>query len=75
MSDVRQLRQPLRIGTWNVRSLFAMGKLYNAIKEATYINTVYIFLVCQKSDGLDQAKYKRSNIQYCIQGETITPEV
>ena len=25
-------RQPLRIGTWNVRSLYATGKLDNAIK-------------------------------------------
>ena len=31
-------RQPLRIGTWNVRSLYATGKLDNAIKEAKYIN-------------------------------------
>ena len=27
-------RQPLRIGTWNVRTLYATGKLYIAIKEA-----------------------------------------
>ena len=27
-------RQPLRIGTWNVRTLYATGKLDNAIKEA-----------------------------------------
>ena len=26
-------RQPLRIGTWNVRSLYATGKLNNAIKR------------------------------------------
>ena len=31
-------RQPLIIGTWNVRSLYAMGKLVNVIKEATYMN-------------------------------------
>ena len=31
-------RQPLRIGTWNVRSLYATGKLDNAIKEAKYMN-------------------------------------
>ena len=31
-------RQPLRIGTWNVRSLYATGKLDNAIKEAKDIN-------------------------------------
>ena len=31
-------RQPLRIGTWNVRSLYATGKLDNAIKEAKDMN-------------------------------------
>ena len=31
-------RQPLRIGTWNVRSVYATGKLDNAIKEAKYMN-------------------------------------
>ena len=30
--------QPLRIGTWNVRSLYATGKLDNAIKEAKDMN-------------------------------------
>ena len=31
-------RQLLRIGTWNVRSLYATGKLDNATKDAKYIN-------------------------------------
>ena len=37
MTDVGCLktkRQPLRIGTWNVRTLYETGKLDNAIKEA-----------------------------------------
>ena len=32
-------RQPLRIGTWNDRTLYATGKLDNAIKEAKYMHT------------------------------------
>ena len=67
-------RQPPRIGTWNVRSLYATGKLDNAIKEAKDMNIDILGLVCQRSDELDQAKYKRNNIQYYIQKETITPE-
>ena len=74
MTDVGCLktkRQPLRIGTWNVRTLYATGKLDNAIKEA---KDMHIFLVCQKSDGRVQEKYKKNNIQSYIQEETLTPD-
>ena len=45
-------RQALRIGTWNVSSLYTTGKLDNAIEEARYMNIGIL--------GLSEVRWTRS---------------
>ena len=50
-------RQPLRIGTWNVRSLYATGKLDNAIKEAKDMNIDILGLSEIRWTGLQKEQH------------------
>ena len=57
-------RQPLRIGTWNVRTLYATGTLDNAIKEAKYMRIDILGLSEMRWTGSGKIQKEEHTIMY-----------
>ena len=58
------IRLPLRIGTWNVRTLHSTGKIDNAIKEAKYMRIVILGLSEIRWTGSGKIQKKEHTIIY-----------